>query len=632
MHDSGIIGWRWGRFALLAALIATGFSPPAVFGQGKQMQGGWCGAHGNFTSGYNCPRCSSGGSTAGTSGVSTQNQMALDAAGLVGTLLGEWLRGDPQKAARLQAEARQRSFELQQEAERRAVEDERRKRESYSRLRGMLKLENFDGDQGALVLKGVDTGSGNDLNLKLDDSNNSLGLKLGDEDLKPRGTRAVANTGPPETSSPHTDPMVVDLRNFQRAAYVATLPDVSPEAIIAAAQGDVAIIGLPPPDAAATLGGAGLQRFQEANNAFRQSHDDGQKAAEYFNRAQAQREIAGRELRNMKAELEQQLARETDTATLAQKHELMGRIFAAARAEHEAWVSAKIELDASNAKKTQAQIRLLNLLHPRISAPTTQGGSAADAQAAAFVHVTPERRQRIDRMLELARDLGWEESELTRLRTVTEKLSPDGDDVSGSEIRDAWREVLQRNGSEYSREAAAAAGIDLPGAGMQTKHEDCTIFALAHAAGLPYGVVAARASALLRHGTWRPTDQRTNPQHVIEAKGLNGDEVIMLAESFGQAELVPSERFVETLRQGTPILVDVVAPDGNPDNQHQVVLTKTFARGGDTWFELMDSNQGPLRRLYLNTKELNTLLVENGVAYRPEQGTVPVLLRMAEAN
>lgn len=60
MHDPGISGSQWTYIARIVAVGIIGFVSPAGYGQGKQMEGGWCGAHGNFTSGYNCPRCSSG--------------------------------------------------------------------------------------------------------------------------------------------------------------------------------------------------------------------------------------------------------------------------------------------------------------------------------------------------------------------------------------------------------------------------------------------------------------------------------------------------------------------------------------------------------------------------------------------
>ena len=57
------------------------------------------------------------------------------------------------------------------------------------------------------------------------------------------------------------------------------------------------------------------------------------------------------------------------------------------------------------------------------------------------------------------------------------------------------------------------------------------------------------------------------------------------------------------------------------------MLTKVFQHAGETWFEMMDSNQGPQQRLYVSATELNTVMQENGVAFRPEPGTTPRLLR-----
>ena len=66
-------------------------------------------------------------------------------------------------------------------------------------------------------------------------------------------------------------------------------------------------------------------------------------------------------------------------------------------------------------------------------------------------------------------------------------------------------------------------------------------------------MVATRATELIRQGDWRTTAERANPQHVIEQKGLNGGEMIMLAEAFGQAEVVPSSAFTKTLKEGRPV-------------------------------------------------------------------------------
>jgi len=90
---------------------------------------------------------------------------------------------------------------------------------------------------------------------------------------------------------------------------------------------------------------------------------------------------------------------------------------------------------------------------------------------------------------------------------------------------------------------------------------------------------------------------------------------------------VPSSAFAMTLKQGRPVMVNVVPQDGNVNGGHQVVLAKTFQHGGETWYEVVDSNQGPQRRLYLSSKELGTVLQENGVAFRPEPKTTSKLLR-----
>jgi hypothetical protein len=178
------------------------------------------------------------------------------------------------------------------------------------------------------------------------------------------------------------------------------------------------------------------------------------------------------------------------------------------------------------------------------------------------------------------------------------------------------------------QEASQGGGLGFPGSGKQTDNQDCAVFALANAAGLPYGVVAARATKLIRQGDWRGAGERANPRKTIEQNGLMGGEVVMLAEAFGQAEVVSGSDFAKILQDGRPVLVNVVAPKTEDIRfGHEVVLTKTFQHGGETWYVMMDSNQGPLRRLFLRAEELNSMLKENGVAFRPEPGMTPKLLR-----
>lgn len=240
----------------------------------------------------------------------------------------------------------------------------------------------------------------------------------------------------------------------------------------------------------------------------------------------------------------------------------------------------------------------------------------------------PEVTRIINEMNALAKRLGWSAEEQDRLATALNRLGSDGDqNVTDTQIRRAWQDVLVRGqDGDIARKAAQGDGPGFPGAGKQS-FEDCTIFALANASGLPYSVVAARATKLIGEGEWRDAAARANPQKAIEQKGLIGGEVVMLAEAFGQAEVVPSSAFAKTLKEGRPVMVNVVPENGNVKGGHEVVLTKAFQHGGETWYEMMDSNQGPQRRLYLSSKELNTMLQENGVAFRPETGTTTKPLR-----
>lgn len=226
----------------------------------------------------------------------------------------------------------------------------------------------------------------------------------------------------------------------------------------------------------------------------------------------------------------------------------------------------------------------------------------------------------------MAKRLGWDEKEQERLAKAFNALGADGnDDTTRAEFIHAWQDILARgHDGLLAGEAARGKGPGFPRAGEQTSSNDCAIFALANAAGVPYSVVAARATKLINEEEWRSSEEQADPQKVIEKIGLNGGEVIMLAESLGQAEVVTSKDFAKVLNEGRPVMANVM-PEGG--GGHEVVLSKTFQHGGETWYEMMDSNQGPMRRLYLSDRELNAILLENGVAFRPEEGTVAPLLR-----
>ena len=234
-----------------------------------------------------------------------------------------------------------------------------------------------------------------------------------------------------------------------------------------------------------------------------------------------------------------------------------------------------------------------------------------------------EEERLIRSFLAAATRLGWRGEEYSRLERGLRGLSLDSLDLRELAVRDTWRAIEQRPAAEFAALASQGAGPGLPGAGRQN-HEDCALFALANATGLPYSVVAARAGELIREGTWRTPDERANPQATMQ-RGLNGGEVVMLAEAFGRAEILTPDKFSAALREGRTVMVNVAPPGVN--GGHQVVLTKTFQRGGETWYEMMDSNQGPMQRRYLSAGELGAILQEKGIAWQPDPGRTPALLR-----
>ena len=245
-------------------------------------------------------------------------------------------------------------------------------------------------------------------------------------------------------------------------------------------------------------------------------------------------------------------------------------------------------------------------------------------QAVQGFNAEVEEIRTITAMNAYARQTRWQETKRARLAAALNALRGDGDpDATRADVRQAWRDISSREErADLLLAASQGDGPKIVWSGRQS-HEDCAVFALASAAGLPYSVAATRAAELIRQAEWRGAAERAHPQQAIEMKGLKGGEVVLLAEDFGSAEVVESSDFAKTLKSGRPVLIGVVPENGDLSGGHEVVLSKTFQQGGATWFEMMDSNHD--HPLYLSYKELGTILLERGVAYRPEKRTVPKL-------
>lgn len=225
----------------------------------------------------------------------------------------------------------------------------------------------------------------------------------------------------------------------------------------------------------------------------------------------------------------------------------------------------------------------------------------------------------IEQILNYATTKKWSADDLKGLRESFAAFHGfDKSMVDPKIVKKIWEDIEARTqDSTLRKQAAAVKGFNATGMGTQS-FEDCAVFALANATGVPYGAVASLATKFMSEGAWRLPQERKNPQAVIESKGLNGGEVLMLTEYLGRSQILQRGQFVSALSAAHPILVNVLPPIGVTSDGHQIVLTKAFKVGEITWFEAMDSNRRAVTKIYLTASELDTLIQETGIAYIPD--------------
>lgn len=226
-----------------------------------------------------------------------------------------------------------------------------------------------------------------------------------------------------------------------------------------------------------------------------------------------------------------------------------------------------------------------------------------------------------------AQTFGWSPDEQSRLENALRGLALDRAEVVMDlrRLSELWYEI-RRRGGDAALIAAADTGRGPPlfSAGMQS-NQDCAVYALAAASGAPYRAVAERAAEFIDEGRWRPYHERIDPAATVRA-GLTGGEVVMLAEMLGQAEIVPPAGFADSLRQGRSVIVTVAVRARDAVALHSVVLSRTFRHGDEDWFEVIDSSRASQQqRLFVSASELDSMLMENGVAFRPDgDGRIPL--------
>lgn len=187
-------------------------------------------------------------------------------------------------------------------------------------------------------------------------------------------------------------------------------------------------------------------------------------------------------------------------------------------------------------------------------------------------------------------------------------------------IRDIWWEIQSRDDwSQLIARPIPAKGVNLYRETWKQTGNTCTLYALAAASGRSYWEVLAAARGLLTEAEWRTDAERADPEKTIRDVGLNGMELAYIAETFGRARTVPLSEFAKAIAAGQPLMVHVTPSSGNVAHGHQVILSRTFEKDGQVWFEMIDSNQAKLwQRRYVNQDELNIIIKENGLAFSPD--------------
>lgn len=223
-------------------------------------------------------------------------------------------------------------------------------------------------------------------------------------------------------------------------------------------------------------------------------------------------------------------------------------------------------------------------------------------------------------LVEYAQANGWSAADLKGIEDGIKNWRTYAD-YDAKKVNATWADIAARTGdAALTKSAARVKGFSSTGAGTQRSYNDCAIFAIASAAGVPYGAAAAVATKLIAEGKWRHPDERAKPQATIKSRGLMGGEVLMLAEYYGRASVITQDAFEATLAASRPVTVAVYPRNGTSQDGHQIVLTKAFRDGGTLWFQALDSNNGTLAKVFVRSDELTALIKETGIAYAPAQG------------
>jgi hypothetical protein len=165
----------------------------------------------------------------------------------------------------------------------------------------------------------------------------------------------------------------VSLQNLRAAAYLAEAAETAPSRDVSllldnalrTANGVPAPGGVPVNASLPEIDARGLSIFQQANNNYAKAQDALVKCREELKALQSRRDAAYRDAKIRLAEVENDMAGKTDAASIQSKRERLTILFAALRAEEEAWLRAQAKLAAvedQSYKTREEAVRVLRAL------------------------------------------------------------------------------------------------------------------------------------------------------------------------------------------------------------------------------------------------------------------------------
>jgi hypothetical protein len=410
------------------------------------------------------PQSGSASTNEGPSAVGTAIGQALGTA--LGQALNGWLRGNPERQAKLDQRLRELERRREQEARARAEADSRRREEIFNRLNGELEIAGLPG----VYLKGITNPQG--LRLKGFDptagATGELKMKIGDDATKPYGIpglpgiytggprAADAGSGSGSTAGQSDKPLVLRLgdeatKPTVSAPGISGLPGIylnGPQqpavGIQRAQQLARSAEQLSGPERelaeAAALDAAGadpdlvassdesVRTFKQADEQYDNARDVQARASEAFRSAQGQHEAALAVLDVAETQFQDEKAVNRDPVALEGRRQELSQLVASASTDEAAWRIAKEQFETATADVTVKRSATIQALRGvSADAPSSPPSSARPPVPATPIAPIPTTGPAVGRAMDF--------SYLYALQTRTLTAMPDGGhplDAAGS--------------------------------------------------------------------------------------------------------------------------------------------------------------------------------------------------------